>query len=165
MSPAVWKRLCNFVLQGGVFVLWVLEACAKTLCVSNSEECWAKWCSRQRDRRNQSFRVFPFFVFVSTEFHWGCSGVINVQLILKETGGMFKGILKKTPNPFARTQSQVSFAPHHGHSEIDIIWSQQWSQSVRNDSFFGLQDDLSAPSEPTGTNDNTSLSTNTKVRC
>lgn len=38
---------------------------------------------------------------------YSCSEVIIVQLILQETGGMFKGIFKKTPKPLARTQSQV----------------------------------------------------------
>lgn len=39
---------------------------------------------------------------------YGCSEVIIVQLILQETGGMFKGMFKKTPKAYARTQSQVS---------------------------------------------------------
>lgn len=38
---------------------------------------------------------------------YSCCEVIIVRLILQETGGMFKGMFKKTPKPFARTQSQV----------------------------------------------------------
>lgn len=84
---------------------------------------------------------------------------------------MFKGIFKKTPKPFARTQSQVRVVRLTCLTCICITYLYK---ANNNDDilcgifvyflFFCLQDDLSAPSELSGSTDNLSVNTNTKVK-
>lgn len=82
---------------------------------------------------------------------------------------MFKGMFKKTPKPFARTQSQVRVVRLTCLTSICMTYLYK---ANNNDDilcemfvyFFCLQDDLSAPSELSGSADNLFVNTNTKVK-
>lgn len=86
--------------------------------------------------------------------------VLHVFVFFQESAGKFSGMFKKSPKPFrARPQSQVGVLHFFILLGICNIYVNVYNFLF----FFSIQEDLTAQSEVSGSNDNLSAAGNTKV--